>query len=72
MQPVPWVWGDEQQSAFDKLVTSALVLAFADFSLPFEPHNDALGTGLGAILYQKPAGKMHAMTSPWKYVGGKK
>ena len=48
-------WSDDSQKAFDTLkskLTSTPVLAFADYTLPFELHTDASGTGLGAILYQ--------------------
>jgi transposase InsO family protein len=50
-----WKWAEEQQSAFDKirdLLTSAPILGYADYGLPFELHTDASIEGLGAILYQ--------------------
>ena len=53
----PFTWGDEQQQSFDQLreaLTSAPVLAYADFKKPFELHTDAASSaGLGAVLYQK-------------------
>jgi transposase InsO family protein len=54
-----FVWGEDQQIAFDTLIhhlTSAPVLAYADFTQPFELHIDASGDGLGAILYQQQDG----------------
>ena len=33
--------------------TSALILAFADFTKPFKLHMDASTIGLGAVLYQE-------------------
>jgi hypothetical protein len=56
----PWKWEQSQQQAFDKLttlLTSAPVLAYAEYSLPFLLHTDASGIGLGAILYQVQDGK---------------
>ena len=52
----PVEWGPEAQQAFEQLIercTTAPILAYADFSLPFQLHLDASGTGLGAILYQQ-------------------
>ena len=51
-----WRWTDIEQTAFDKLksiLTNPPVLAYPDFSLPFELNVDACFTGLGAVLYQK-------------------
>lgn len=51
----PIVMGSEAQEAFELMkdnLTSMPVLAYADFSLPFELHTDASGLGLGAVLYQ--------------------
>ena len=50
-----WKWGEEQQTAFDKIrkfLTEAPILGYADYRLPFEVHTDASTTGLGAVLYQ--------------------
>ena len=52
---VKWHWGQEEQAAFTTLInnlSSPPILAFANFSLPFELHIDASTSGLGAILYQ--------------------
>ncbi|KAL6491502.1 hypothetical protein MHYP_G00018470 [Metynnis hypsauchen] len=48
-------WTDSCQAAFELIVdklTSAPVLGFADWRLPYELHTDASSTGLGAVLYQ--------------------
>ena len=58
-RPPTWNWGQPQQEAFERLInilTSAPVLAYADFSLPFLLHTDASGSGLGAVLYQNQNG----------------
>jgi len=50
-----WVWGYEQNAAFDMLkqyLTTAPVLARPDFGLPFTLQTDASQTGLGAVLTQ--------------------
>eukprot|EP00736_Rhodelphis_marinus_P014235 Rmarinus@m.27492 len=49
------MWGRDQQGAFQKLkdaLCSAEVLAYPDYSKPFQLHTDASGTGLGAVLAQ--------------------
>jgi hypothetical protein len=51
----PWVWGTEQQKAFEALrdqLCSAPVLKHPDFSRPFVLQTDASGYGLGAVLTQ--------------------
>ena len=51
----PVNWTKEAEEAFQALIercTTAPILAYADFSLPFELHIDASSIGLGAILYQ--------------------
>ena len=53
-------WSDAAEKAFQTLIekcTNAPILAYADFSLPFELHIDASGIGLGAVLYQTQEGK---------------
>lgn len=56
IEPLPgWYWGMEQEAAFQDLkeaLTSAPVLAYPEYSLPFVLHTDASGEGLGAVLYQ--------------------
>lgn len=56
----PFSWKVEHQQAFEQLIsclTSAPILAFADYSKPFDLHTDASGDGLGAVLYQEVAGQ---------------
>eukprot|EP00736_Rhodelphis_marinus_P012188 Rmarinus@m.27500 len=53
------MWGRDQQGAFQKLkdaLCSAEVLAYPDYSKPFQLHTDASGTGLGAVLAQNGVG----------------
>ncbi len=53
------LWSSECQSAFELLKdkrTSAPVLGYADFSLPFILETDASHEDLGAILYQQQGG----------------
>jgi hypothetical protein len=48
-------WTDECQQAFDKIIsilTTAPVLAYPDFSLPFRLQADACKTSIGAVLSQ--------------------
>ena len=56
----PWHWGEKQESAFNRLkelLSSTPILAYADYTKPFELHIDASGIGLGAVLYQNQDGK---------------
>ena len=53
--PPPFRWTEEAQDAFDELIRHLCnppVLAYADYSKPFELHTDASTQGLGAALYQ--------------------
>ena len=53
-------WSVTAEEAFHPMkdkCTSAPILGYADFSLPFELHIDVSGIGLGAVLYQKQEGK---------------
>ena len=55
-KPPPFVWGEEQQKAFDTLkecLTNPPVLGYADYAKPFVLHTDASFQGLGAVLYQR-------------------
>ena len=57
--PPSFVWGSDQDKAFTELkriLSSPPILAYADFSLPFELHTDASSLGLGAVLYQEQSG----------------
>lgn len=54
----------EAVSAFELLknkLISPPILAFADYSTPFELHIDASGQGLGGILYQQQEGKLRVI-----------
>ena len=49
-------WNNECQTAFETLkdlCTKTPVLAYADYSKPFQVQTDASDLGLGAVLYQK-------------------
>jgi hypothetical protein len=53
--PVPWEWTEECERAFMDLkdaLTSAPILGFANFNLPFTLETDASYQGLGAVLSQ--------------------
>ena len=55
---------EEATAAFQQLkekLTSSPILAFADYSAPFELHTDASGQGLGAVLYQQQDGKLRVI-----------
>ena len=55
-----WKWETEEEEAFQRLKTSLTtpeILAYPDYSLPFNLHIDASGKGLGAVLYQKQEGQ---------------
>ena len=51
-----WIWGREQQDAFDRLkekLTTYPILGFPDYTKPFELHTDASMSSIGAVLYQQ-------------------
>jgi hypothetical protein len=54
-RPLPYAWGEKEQSAFDDLknaLLSAPVLRLADFTKPFIIETDASLTAIGAVLSQ--------------------
>ncbi|GFS20469.1 Pol polyprotein [Elysia marginata] len=59
-----WKWQAEQEEIFKTLksrLCTAPVLMYPDTTKPYELHTDASSTGLGAVLYQKIAGKLHVV-----------
>ena len=73
-----WVWGAEQEEAFQKLkqlLATPPILGFPNYAMPFELHTDASGLGLGAVLYQMQEGKKRVISyasrgltkSEWNY-----
>ncbi len=51
----PWKWESIHQQAFDNIkatVTKEVVLAYPDFTKPFEIYTDASTTHLGAVITQ--------------------
>ena len=51
-------WTNEFQEAFEHLkclCSQTPILAYADYTKPFQLHTDASESGLGAVLYQKQA-----------------
>ncbi|KAI2643775.1 Retrovirus-related Pol polyprotein from transposon 17.6 [Labeo rohita] len=57
-------WKEEHQTILCRLVealTTPPILAYPDFDLPFTLHTDASEKGLGAVLYQRQAGKMRVI-----------
>ncbi|XP_060810231.1 uncharacterized protein LOC132904321 [Amyelois transitella] len=58
----PWVWADDQRSAFNELkkrLITAPVLVQADHSKPFIIHTDASNYALGAVLLQGEGNDVH-------------
>ena len=59
---IPFIWGEPQQSAFDKLKEALLqapILLFPDFSKPFFLATDASNEGIGSALMQWKSNKLH-------------
>jgi len=57
---IKFEWLEIHQKSFDCLIeclTNTPVLAFADFTKPFEVETDASSSGLGAVLFQKYLGE---------------
>ena len=62
-----WVWGEDQQRAFEELklrLTRAPVLACPDFTKPFVLQTDASNEGLGAMLTQPYDDKERVIAYP--------
>ena len=61
---VQFSWDSECDIAFSTLksaLTSAPILAYPDFSIPFELHTDASSTGIGFALCQSQGGRNRAI-----------
>ena len=59
-----WQWTAECQESFDDLkhaLTTAPILGYADFSLPFQLEVDASFKGLGAVLSQVQGGRVRVI-----------
>lgn len=59
-QPSNWIWGEQQDKAFNNLKSQLQkppVLGFPRYNQPFELHTDASMLGLGAVLYQEQDNK---------------
>ena len=57
-------WNSECQVAFEHLkhlCSQTPILAYADYTTPFQLHTDASESGLGAVLYQKQADGMKSV-----------
>jgi hypothetical protein len=51
----PWWWDPIHQQSFDNVkaaITKEVVLAYPDFSKPFEVYTDTSATQLGAVIAQ--------------------
>ena len=62
---VKFVWGEEQQRAFETMkesISENSCLEFPEPNWSYELHTDASLEGIGAVLFQKdPAGKLHTI-----------
>ena len=57
-------WTSECQVAFEHLkhlCSQTFILAYVDYTKPFQLHTDASESGLGAVLYQKQANGMKSV-----------
>ena len=55
-----WRWTENEEQVFQNLksiLSSPPILAYPDFTQPFELHTDASGKGFGAVLYQLQGGR---------------
>jgi len=60
-----WTWTEKEQEIFDhikRLLSSPPVLAYPDFTCPFELHADASTKALGAVLYQVQHGQKRVIS----------
>lgn len=56
----PFIWGDQQKQAFEKLktaLTTEVILSFPDFSDTFYVQTDASQYAIGGVLMQRPGGE---------------
>lgn len=73
LEYVPFVWGQEEQTAFDRLkerLTNAPVLVYPDPDKPYTLHTDASRKGIGAVLYQEVGGKLHPVAYASRSLSG--
>ena len=53
---VKWKWGDKERAAFKmakRIMAREVMLAYPDFSKPFQIHTDASHYQLGAVMSQE-------------------
>ena len=53
---VKWKWGDKERAAFKmakRIMAQEVMLAYPDFSKPFQIHTDASHYQLGAVIFQE-------------------
>lgn len=68
LEDTRWHWSTECEIAFLQLktcLTSAPILAFPDFTRPFQLHTDASNIGLGAVLSQTSEGGVDRPVAYW-------
>ena len=56
LSAVKWEWTSQHQKAFDEMkwvITRETLLAYPDFSKPFDIHTDAIALQLGACISQE-------------------
>ena len=59
-----WRWKEDEENSFKEIIKKlceAPVLAYADFTQPFELRTDASGCGIGAVLYQQQEGQQRVI-----------
>jgi len=70
----PWIWGEEQDTAFVTLVkaiSQAPILIQPDFSKPFILETDASDEGVGAVLLQRVGSDVKSEMKPISYISRK-